>query len=300
MTPDVITNFSLLSWGSIFAGTVIALMIQFTLSLLGVAIGFVTIHPRQEQVPVKTLTTGAIIWWIVTSLISMYYGAWVAARLANVAVDAARLHGMITWATTMIVTFFIFTTGAGFLATGAMGFIASAIKAAGGVLAGTSALGTMGAGAPGLGGAAAMRPEMMNQIFPQLSGQLQSINNRIKKYMDNQEAKQEIANTAGNIIRKGPQNINEADKEQFQHVLTKYTDMPQEEARTKVDQLITQATTVTQQVQQSVERTKMVATEVAEETAKAVSAAAFASFVMMVLTFIVSVWGGAAGAIIHP
>ncbi|HQP92043.1 MAG TPA: hypothetical protein PLU24_05150 [Candidatus Omnitrophota bacterium] len=281
-TQALLANFSWNSWSSILAGVVLILMIQFSLSLLGMGIGLITVNPKRDQYPLKALTAGASIWWVLTSLAAVYAGSWMASRLSNVSVEAGRLYGVITWALTMLIALVVFARGAGMAATGAMGMVSGGLRALGAIG------GAVGVGG-GLAAGAAIKSGVVGEAFPQLSGQLQTFNNRIKKFMNNQEAKEEIAHTAGDIIRKGPSNINQADKEKFEHVITKYTDISEKEAKDKVDQLISQATAVTEQVE---ERTK----EVAEETIKSISVAAFASFVMLVLTFFVAIMGGANGA----
>ena len=55
-----------ISWGAIFAGTVLAIVLQLALSLLGLGIGLGTIDPLTEQNPMSGIGTGAAIWWIVT------------------------------------------------------------------------------------------------------------------------------------------------------------------------------------------------------------------------------------------
>ncbi|MDD5552782.1 MAG: hypothetical protein PHE18_02800 [Candidatus Omnitrophica bacterium] len=276
------------SWGSVFAGMVIMLIVQFSLSLLGVAFGFLSISPQEGRFPKKALAFGGIAWWVITSIVAVYLGSWVASRLANAAtVGDARLYGIITWAATMLVGVLVSTVGAGIVASGAIGMLSQAIKAVGAIGAVGGAAGIMGAGA------VMKSPEMFSEVFPKLSGQLQGVTNRIKDFQHNQEAKQEISSVARDIIKKGPENINESDKERFSDVLTKVTDMSHEETRQKVDQFISQAKRVNEQVQQGLEKSKMAA----KEAAKAVSAAAFASFIMLALTFAAAILGSTHGAI---
>ncbi len=108
-----------ISWGAIFAGAVLALVIQLSLSLLGLGIGLGTIDPLTEQNPVAGIGTGAAIWWVVTSLVSLYLGASVAARLAGMPRPTdGLLHGLLTWSVVTLLTFYLLTTAVGRLIGG--------------------------------------------------------------------------------------------------------------------------------------------------------------------------------------
>ncbi|MCL5237856.1 MAG: hypothetical protein M1353_08420 [Nitrospirae bacterium] len=72
-----------ISWGAIFAGTIVALVIELTLSLLGMGIGLGVVNPATETNPLGGVGTGAGIWLAVSTLISLFAGGWVASRLAG-------------------------------------------------------------------------------------------------------------------------------------------------------------------------------------------------------------------------
>ena len=59
------------SWGAIFAGLVVTIVIQLTLTLLGVAIGAATIDPLRERNPAEGLGVSSAIWLTVSALISI-------------------------------------------------------------------------------------------------------------------------------------------------------------------------------------------------------------------------------------
>ena len=71
------------SWVAIFAGLVVALVLEIVLSLLGVAIGASTIAPFKEGTSAKTYGMGSAIWLGLTSVISIFGGACVAGRLSG-------------------------------------------------------------------------------------------------------------------------------------------------------------------------------------------------------------------------
>ncbi len=88
------------SWGSIFAGTVTVLAISFLLSLLGSSIGLFMIDPLSDH-PMSGVGTTVGIWTVVSLLISLAAGGFVAGKLAGA---DGMIHGFLTWATTLIVT----------------------------------------------------------------------------------------------------------------------------------------------------------------------------------------------------
>src|SRR2546422_11045899 len=119
--PSVAPNYTRrISWGAIIAGLIVTLVCQILLSMLGVAIGAATVNPTQEQQPLEGLGTGAAIWWIVSSLISLFLGGCVAGRLAGVARKGdGALHGIVMWGAAALITFLLVGTGSGGLFGGA-------------------------------------------------------------------------------------------------------------------------------------------------------------------------------------
>ncbi len=66
-----------ISWSAIFGGVLIAIVTQLVLSLLGLGIGLGTIDPVEEQNPTAGLGIGCAIWYIISSLASLFVGGWV-------------------------------------------------------------------------------------------------------------------------------------------------------------------------------------------------------------------------------
>lgn len=109
------------SWGAVFAGVMIVLAIQLLLSMLGLGIGLGTINPAAGSTPnASSLGIGAAAWWGVSYLIALVAGGYVAARLApsRLSFDGA-LHGLVTWAFALLLTFYLLTTALGGVIGGA-------------------------------------------------------------------------------------------------------------------------------------------------------------------------------------
>lgn len=129
-TPAVATK--RISWGAIFAGAVLALVLQLALSLLGLGIGLGTIDPLTEQNPMAGIGIGAAIWWVVSMLVSLYLGATVASRLAGMPRPTdGMLHGLLTWSVVTLLTFYLLTTAVGRIIGGVTGVAGRALSGVG-------------------------------------------------------------------------------------------------------------------------------------------------------------------------
>src|SRR4051794_24890771 len=97
------------SWGAIFAGLVVALVLGILLNLLGVAIGASTVDPLKWNP--RGYGIGSAIWFGVSSILSIFSGACVAGRLSGGARKPdGLLHGVVTWATATLLSLFILTS----------------------------------------------------------------------------------------------------------------------------------------------------------------------------------------------
>ena len=119
--------FSRISWGAIFAGAIIALATQLVLTLVGAAVGLATLNPATGQNPSGvTLGIGAGMWLVISSLISLFLGGYIAGRLGGT--FNGWLHGLTTWATVAMLTILLLTTAAGGLIGTASGLASFAVN----------------------------------------------------------------------------------------------------------------------------------------------------------------------------
>jgi hypothetical protein len=117
------------SWGAIFAGLVVTIVIQLTLTLLGVAIGAATIDPLRERNPTEGLSAASAIWLTVSALISMWIGALVAGRLCGGPRRADGLiHGIVTWSASTITMLLLLASTAGAVLGGAGALIGRTVN----------------------------------------------------------------------------------------------------------------------------------------------------------------------------
>jgi hypothetical protein len=114
------TVFSRVSWGAVFAGVVITLVLQALLTLLGIGIGAAKVEPLQQAEPGKGLTAGAAIWFLISTLIAVYVGAMIAGKKSGSVTKGDRgLHGLLVWGTSAIIGVVSLTTTAGAFLGGA-------------------------------------------------------------------------------------------------------------------------------------------------------------------------------------
>jgi hypothetical protein len=91
---DLMPVRSRVSWGAILAGAVIALAVYFLLGALGVALGI----SLSDQVEPNRLGMGAGIWAMVTCLVALFIGGWVASQCTvGENKGEAAMYGVLTW-----------------------------------------------------------------------------------------------------------------------------------------------------------------------------------------------------------
>ena len=117
------------AWGAIFAGAVVALVLQVMLTMLGVGIGMATLDPASGDNPAaSTFSITAAVWWFISGIIAAFAGGYVAARMSGRTVPTTgAFHGLTTWAFTTLLVLYLLTTTAGSLVGGVFSGVASAI-----------------------------------------------------------------------------------------------------------------------------------------------------------------------------
>lgn len=122
------------SWGGVFAGTAVALVAQITLSLVGIGIGAGAIDPGTTNSPsADSFSTGAAVWWLISAIVSVGAGAYVAGRLSGrPRASTGGWHGLITWALTTLLTLTVLSSAVG-------GVVGGTLRGAAGVASQLSA-----------------------------------------------------------------------------------------------------------------------------------------------------------------
>jgi hypothetical protein len=107
-TEDLLPVRSRVSWGAVFAGAIVALAVYFLLSVLGAAIGLSV----SDRVQGDTMSTGAAIWAILVTLVSLFIGGWVVSQCAvgETKMEAA-VYGVILWGVLFAMLLWLLATG---------------------------------------------------------------------------------------------------------------------------------------------------------------------------------------------
>lgn len=304
-----------ISWAAIFAGIVIVLVLQITLSLFGIGIGASTIDPLEGETPTaSSFSIGAAIWWVVVSIIALFAGGWVAGRLAGMPQETdGLLHGFITWGAATLVAVYILTSAAGSILTGTFGVMGDALAATGQGMAGL-APNVKEFATQQLKGTDIPWEEIKKeaQLLLQQTGkqklQPQALEGKTKQASENmkesvresaanpQQADEELLPLLERIMRKGNTVISEIDKEAITNVLVARTDMSRQEAQRTVEGWVNTYEKATTKYNELKGQAKQQAIEAADATAETVSQASIWTFIALIFGASAAGIGGMLGA----
>src|SRR5262245_43472424 len=110
------------SWGAVFAGVAVALVVQLILNLLGIGFGAATVDPASNNNPSAiTFSIGAGIWWTVSAVIAAVAGGYTAGRLSGqVKESSGAWHGVTAWAVATLLVFYLLGSTLGSIVGGAL------------------------------------------------------------------------------------------------------------------------------------------------------------------------------------
>jgi hypothetical protein len=187
-----------MSWGSVLAGAVVAGASIIVLSLLGVALGAGGLRFTQTTASdMAGYGLGAGIWTAINLILSMAFGAYVAARLSGTHSHLdAELHGITVWAVAILLMTVLLAQAAGSI----LGTVAST--------AGTAA-------SSAVGSAGSLASGVAQQIGPQgLTDQLQQslTSSGDPTQMTRAQITSEIAALAGRRVVNGSLTDQERDR----------------------------------------------------------------------------------------
>jgi hypothetical protein len=254
-----------ISWGAVFAGAIVAISIELMLSVLGVGVGASTIDVHNNAAPMTDLGLGAAIWFVVSALISIYIGGWVAGKLAGVPTRTdGALHGFITWALATLALFYLLTTAIGAV----LGGTASFLNQAAGTITKT---------------ASSAAPTMMNAVSDMTGTTPQDLQNQAGALANDPQFK----NFVSSVLHNGQ--VSPADRQNLVSLVAQRQNISQTQADAEV-------THWQQELQQTSQEVKAKATSAADTAASGTAKAGIWTFVMLILALIVGCVGGAVGA----
>jgi hypothetical protein len=274
---------SRISWGAIFAGAAIALAIGLMLNVLGTAVGAMLVDATARETPAAaSFGIGAGLWVLISNLIGLGVGGYVAARLSGTADGTdGTLHGLAVWAASFLVSAVLL----GNLLTG----VASTVT--------TSASSILGGLARGAGSVASTAGEQIaNRTSTEaIQSTTQSLMDRAQNAlsgggdpaaMNSDQRKAEIANLVRRRITDG--NLSTPDRERLNSLVAAEYGISPQEAQQRTNRL-------EQQTKQALDQAEQRAREAADATAKGAAWTSFAVFLTMLLGMGAAILGSRRG-----
>lgn len=253
---------SYLDWPAVIAGAVVASAISLVLITFGSAIGLSLTSPFDDTgMSAVGLAIALGLWLVWVQVSSFMAGGYVTGRMRRRAYDASEhesdvrdgMHGLVVWGTGVLV-------GAFFLALSASGVATSAATAA--------------------GGAAQAAVEKMADAAQGTNPLSQSVDAAFRTSRPEAGNTADARDEAMAIVARGiaQGDIPEADRTYLAQVVSARTGVAQDEARTRVDTMITNAQQAAEEAKQQAERAKRFAVIAAFVTAASLAISAAAAF----------------------
>jgi hypothetical protein len=293
------------SWGAIFAGTVVALVVELMLGTLGLAVALGNIHPATETRTFEGMGVGAGIWFVVTTLVALYAGGWTAGRLAGIPRRAdALLHGVVTWGLVTLFSTWLFSN----LVSGVVGGAVSAVGATlGAVGEGVGAVASQQlgqAGGPNVGseierflretGDPQLRPEALRQRAVEARGEAGQAAGEAARAGGT--AFDAIQAALSGLAKTGSDVVSEVDRQDAINVIVARSDLSEAQAGRVVDNWVQNWNQLRATIGTTTEQVGQTAAQVTEDVSGALGDVMFWSFAAMLLGLGAAVVGGSAGA----
>jgi hypothetical protein len=264
-----------ISWGAVLGGGLMVVAVQLLLSMLGLGIGLTTIDPAQGPAgspETSTMSMGAVIWWAVSYLVALVIGGYVAARLAGVFNKGdGMLHGLLTWALALVVSFWLLTSAIG-------GVIGGAFNVVGNAVSGVSR--TVADAVPQVADASGITPEQIQERAQSL------LRPADQSGQSPEDAQRELVSLVPQIVR-GGQGADQA-RQRAVEIVSQQSGISQQEAEARIQQL-------QQQASEAAARAEETARQAADTAASAVSSASIWGFGALLLGAIAAAIGGSIG-----
>ncbi|MFC3125431.1 hypothetical protein ACFOD4_10190 [Pseudoroseomonas globiformis] len=275
---------SRISWGAIIAGAVVAVTTGLMLNALGAGIGATTIDTAARETPAaSSFGIGAAVWMLISNLIGLALGGYVAARLSGTADNTdGTLHGLAVWGTTFLISAVLL----GNLVAGMTSFaVSGASSLIGGVAQGAgsavSAVGEQAANRTDTGTLQSAAQGLINRVQGALEG-----TGRDPAAMNSDQRHAEMTSLVTRRVTDGQ--LSQQDRERLNRLVAAEYDLNAQEAQQRVQQAEQQATEAARQAEET-------ARNAADAAATGAATAGFAVFGIMLLGAIAAILGARRG-----
>jgi len=275
---------SRISWGAVVAGAVVALTTGLMLNALGAGVGATTVDAAARGSPsASSFGIGAAVWLLVSNLIGLAAGGYVAARLSGTSDNTdGTLHGLAVWGTTFLVSAVLLgnlvsgiastaTSGASSLIGGIASGAGSAASAAGRQVADRTSTGTL----------QSMAQSVTDRVQNALGGA-----GGAPATMTSDQRKAEMGTLVTRRVTDGQ--LSQPDRDRLNQLVSAEYNISPQDAQARVTQAEQQATQAARQAEETARRA-------ADTAASGTSIAAFSIFGIMLLGAIALVFGARRG-----
>jgi hypothetical protein len=267
-----------ISWGAVFAGATIALVMQIILNMVGIGVGLSTIDVAAADTPsAGSLSLGAGIWWVISGIVAAAIGGYIAGRLSGKASQSTTAyHGLIAWAVSTLTVVYLLSSAASGLIGGTLSTASSALGGAG----------------KAIGGSAQTAVQTAAPSLSNMSDPMGSIENKVRSASGGQDpaALRDAAATAVRAALSGDPAQEAAATDKAASALAKAQNIPPEQAKPQVEQY-------RQQYREMVDQAKEQAKQAADTTAKTVSRGALFGALALLLGALAAFFAGGGSAV---
>ena len=255
-----------LSWGSIWAGALVGIVVMILLNMLGLGIGFSAIDIQEERNPAEGLGIASAIWYVLSSLIALFAAGWVSGRLAQTRrIFDGTLHGILTWCVITLASLYFLTTTIG-----------NVLGGAGRLIKGTVTNVAQGSG------------KILEIASPELKEQLGD--------MDFSEMKRNgTADQAIELLKDAKGDPAKVDRDELANVIMTQTGKTQEQATVTADSLITAYKNAVVKFQENKDEMIVKAKETGDDIADGASTAFIVAFFVFLIGAIAAGFGARVG-----
>tara|TARA_R110002167_G_scaffold17426_17_gene66561 strand:- start:8103 stop:9116 length:1014 start_codon:yes stop_codon:yes gene_type:complete len=301
------------SWASVLLGAVIAFGILTVLNLIGLAFGLYMIDTDAANFGLAGAGWVAGLWWVASSLVALFVGGWVAARMAGIPNQtSAAIHGATVWALTTLLAVWMVSSAASTAFTGVAGLAGrtaqlsvAGVQASAGLVRPavtiaadslTTELRQQGATVDPAQVRQSVEAVINRSISPAERQQLETLATRnaaqaLQAPSTAQTQYREFANQAF-----GPNGvIGTEDREQAIAALSNELGVPEPQVRQAVANWETQISAMGDRLQNEAQQLQTVATERAEQAANAVADTALWTALGLIVALGAAVLGGVIG-----
>ena len=259
------------AWGAVFAGALVALMTTLLLNLLFAGIGLASFNPASTNNPLEGFGTGSIVALVLTNVVALFLGGFIAGRLAGSPRRGdSVIHGILTWSVLTLGTVLLLSTALGRIVGGVAGVVGSTVSTV-----------TQSAAA-----AAPAATDALGNVLPNVD-----IQNQINQFLtdagvqDPEQTSQELVQRITERVQNGESLTSPAAQEELTDFLAQNSELSEQEIETQVQEFSQQAQQTADQVVETTEQASDIAGRVA-----------YALFGVLLLGALIAIFGAISGS----